>query len=156
MKKNWWWRWTVEKPAAFGDWLCLVLVVMPAELLDRLTLRKAIALIPIVILVIAFAHNIPLPPEILFIGDALAYLDILTIVFLLAAIGRAGAILYIVRNGVGDAVRRLSLAVAFVARRVDGRHRRAVVGALRSAVQRSKNSEYGSNEHGQFGVLVGA
>jgi hypothetical protein len=33
MKKNWWWRWTVERPAAFGDWLWLVLVVQPANFL---------------------------------------------------------------------------------------------------------------------------
>src|SRR5215472_5276504 len=87
MKKNWWWTWTVERPAAFGDWLWLMLVVLPADLLNRLTVRKAIAFIPVVVLILAFAHNIPLPPEILFLGDALAYFDVLTIIFLLAARG---------------------------------------------------------------------
>jgi len=125
MKKNWWQRWTVERPAAFGDWLWLVLVVLPAEWLDRLTIRKIIAFIPVVILVIAFAHNIPLPPEILFLGDALAYLDMLTLLFLLAAIGRAGAILYLVRQMAGSAARALAKALTPAIRRVDFRHRRA-------------------------------
>ena len=124
MKKNWWWRWTVERPAAFGDWFWLVLVVLPADFLDRLTLRKIIAFVPVVILAIAFAHNIPLPPEILFLGDALAYLDILTIVFLLAAIGRAGAILYFVRQVVGNTARALAKALMPAIRRADFRHRR--------------------------------
>ena len=125
MKKNWWWRWTVERPAAFGDWLWLMLVVLPADFLDRLTFRKIIAFLPIVILAIAFAHNIPPPPEILFLGDALAYLDMLTILFLLAAIGRAGAILYFVRQMVGHAARGLAKALMPAFPRADSRHRRA-------------------------------
>jgi hypothetical protein len=125
MKKNWWRRWTVDRPAAFGDWLWLVLVVLPAELLDRLTWRKIIAFVPVVILAIAFAHNIPLPPEILFLGDALAYLDMLTILFLLAAIGRAGAVLYFVRRIAGKAAGGLAKALAPALRRADSRHRRA-------------------------------
>jgi hypothetical protein len=125
MRKDWWWRWTVEKPAAFGDWLWLVLVVLPAERLERLTIRKIIALLPIAVLAIAFAHNIPLPPEILFLGDALAYLDILAIVLLLAAMGRAGAILYLVRRMAGDAARWLARAAAPAIRWADSRHRRA-------------------------------
>jgi hypothetical protein len=125
MKKNWWRRWTVERPAAFGDWLWLVLVVLPAEWLDRLTIRKIIAFVPVVILAIAFAHNVPLPPEILFLGDALAYLDMLTILFLLAAIGRAGAILYFVRQMIGNAARALAKTLAPALRRADFRHRRA-------------------------------
>jgi hypothetical protein len=125
MKKNWWRRWTVDRPAAFGDWLWLVLVVQPAELLDRLTWRKTIAFVPVLILAVAFAHNIPLPPEILFLGDALAYLDMLTILFLLAALGRAGAILYFVRRMAGKAARGLAKAFAPAFPRTDSRHRRA-------------------------------
>ena len=125
MRKDWWWRWTVEKPAAFGDWLWLVLVVLPAEKLERLTIRKIIALLPILAVVIAFAHNIPMPPEIVFLGDALAYLDILTIVLLLAAIGRLGAFLYFVRAMAEDVTRRLAGALALAIRRADFRHRRA-------------------------------
>ena len=60
--------------------------MLPADFLDRLTFRNAVALLlPLAILTIAFAHNVPLPPEVLFLGDALAYLDVLTIFLMLAA-----------------------------------------------------------------------
>jgi hypothetical protein len=125
IKKSWWWTWTVERPAAFGDWLWLILVVLPAEFLDRLTLRKVIAFLPLAIFAIAFAHNIPLPPEVVFVGDALAYLDILTILFLLTAIGRAGTLLYFVRQAVGSMARWLAQTLPVMVRRSDSRHSRA-------------------------------
>src|SRR5215471_1834730 len=145
MQKNWWWRWTVERPAAFGDWLWLVLVVQLADFLNRLTLRKVIAFIPLVILIVAFAHNVPLPPQVLFLGDALAYLDILTIVFLVTAIARAGAVLYFARQMVGNATRRLAKAIAPIARRADSRHPRANTGALKRLIRnmKKKDDEYG-------------
>lgn len=145
MKKNWWWRWTVERPAAFGDWLWLVLVLQPANFLNRLTVRKVIAFIPVVILIVAFAHNIPLPPEVVVLGDALAYLDILTIVFLVTAIARAGAVFYFVRQMVGDAARRLAKAIAPIARRADSRHRRANTAALTRLIRNMKKKD---DEHG--------
>src|ERR1700757_2880540 len=97
MLKRLWQKWTIDKPAAFGDWLYQVLVVELAALLDRLTLRQVIAFIPVVILVIAYAHSIPLPPELVLVGDLLAYLDIFSILLLLSVIGRVSAIIYVVR-----------------------------------------------------------
>lgn len=107
-----------------------------------------------VILVIAFAHNIPLPPEILFVGDALAYLDMLTIVFLLAAIGRAGAILYFVRQMVGKAARGLAKARMPVFPRADSRHRRAnsAIGRKRLFGQSKKQDDDCGPLH--WGVLA--
>jgi hypothetical protein len=145
MKNDWWWRWTVERPAAFGDWLWLVLVLQPANFLNRLTLRKVIAFIPVVILIVAYAHNFPLPPEVLFLGDALAYLDVLTILFLVTAIARSGAALYFVRQMVGNAARRLAKAIAPIARRADSRHRRTNTGALRRLIRDMKKKD---DEHG--------
>jgi hypothetical protein len=140
MKKNWWRRWTVERPAAFGDWLRLVLVVLPADFLNKLTVRKVIALIPVAILLVAFAQHIPLPAEIVFFGDALAYLDILTIVFVLAAIARAGAILYFVRQMAESIAHRLAKAIMPMVRREDSRHRRAV-GALRRHLKKQDDEQ---------------
>ena len=126
MEKNWWWRWTVERPAALGDWLWLVLVVLPADFLDRLTFRKVVALLlPLAILTIAFAHNVPLPPEVLFLGDAFAYLDVLTILLMLAALGRARQLLYVVHIALANAARSLAKALVPETRRTDARHRRA-------------------------------
>ena len=140
MKKNWWWRWTVERPAAFGDWLWLVLVVLPADFLDRLTFRKAVALLlPLAILTIAFAHNVPLPPEVLFLGDALAYLDVLTIFLMLAAFGRARQLVYVVQEVLANAARSLAPKI----RRADSRHRRA-----RGEGKRSARGSTGSEEDG--------
>src|SRR3984957_18251315 len=89
-----WRTWTIDKPAALGDWLWEILVVELAAFLDRLTLRQVIAFIPVVILVVAYTHSIPLPPELMLVGDVLAYIDIFSIILLLSLIGRAATILY--------------------------------------------------------------
>jgi hypothetical protein len=110
MLKQLWQKWTIDKPAALGDWLHLILVVELAALLDRLTLRRAIALIPIVILAIAYAHSIPLPPELMLVGDLLAYLDIFSVLLLLSVIGRVSTMLYVVRQMAERVLRLVSLA----------------------------------------------
>ena len=144
MKKNWWWRWTVERPAALGDWLWRVLVVLPADFIDRLTFRKAVGLLlPVAILTIAFAHNVPPPPEVLFLGDALAYLDVLTIFLMLAALGRARQLLYVVQVALANAARSLAKALAPETRRADSRHRRA-----RGERKQSPRGPTGSEEDG--------
>jgi len=110
MRKDCWYRWTVERPAAFGDWLWLMLVARPAELLDRLTPRKILTFLPVALLAIAFAQTLPLDLAILFAGDTVMYLEALTILSLLAAGGRARSIFRAVR-------RESRAAIQFVARR---------------------------------------
>src|ERR1700749_1223553 len=110
MWKQLWQEWTIDSPAAFGDWLYQILVVELAALLDRLTLRQVIAFIPVVILVIAYAHSIPIPPELMLVGDVLAYLDIFSILLLLSVIGRVSAILYVIRQTAERVLRLASLA----------------------------------------------
>jgi len=110
MLKRLWREWTIDKPAAFGDWLHLILVVELAALLDRLTLRQVIAFIPVVILVIAYAHSIPLPPELMLVGDLLAYLDIFSILLLLSVVGRVSALLYVARQVAARALGLINLA----------------------------------------------
>ena len=92
MFKQLWKKWTVDKPAAFGDLLWKIFVVQLAALLDRLTLRQIIAFIPVVILVLAYAHSIPIPPELMLIGDVLAYIDIFSVILLLSILGRVTAL----------------------------------------------------------------
>jgi hypothetical protein len=110
MWKRLWREWTIDRPAAFGDWLYQILVVELAAMLDRVTLRQVIALIPVVILVIAYAHSIPIPPELMLVGDLLAYLDIFSILLLLSVIGRVTAILYVIRQMADRLLRLMSLA----------------------------------------------
>jgi hypothetical protein len=123
MWKPFWRKWTVDKPAAFGDRLWEVLVVELAAFLDRLTLRQVIAFIPVVILVVAYAHSIPIPPELMLIGDVLAYIDIFSIILLLSLVGRAAAVLYAIRHAAEQMLRLVSRA-RLVLRRPDSRHRR--------------------------------
>jgi hypothetical protein len=123
MWKQLWRKWTVDKPAAFGDWLWEVLVVEFAAFLDRLTLRQVVAFIPVVILILAYAHRIPIPPELMLVGDMLAYIDIFSMILLLSLLGRAAAILYVVRRTAEHMVSLVSHARSRL-RRPDSRHRR--------------------------------
>jgi hypothetical protein len=121
--KQCWQRWTYEVPLAIGDALWEVLVVQLAAQLDRLTVRKVIAFIPVVILVLAYYHSIPIPPELMLIGDFLAYIDIFSVLFLVGVLSRFTTILFVVKQA---AARIASLAVHVVAhlQRLDVRHRR--------------------------------
>ena len=102
--KNWWRRWTYEVPLFISDALRDVLVVQLAAWLDRLTLRQIIAFIPCVILVLAYAHNIPIPPELMLVGDLLAYIDIFSVILLLSMLSRAAAICFVVKQATLPAI----------------------------------------------------
>jgi hypothetical protein len=123
MWKALWKKWTIDKPAMLGDWLWDVFVVQLAALLDRLTLRRIIALIPIVILVLAYHHRIPLPPELMLVGDLLAYMDIFSMLFLLGVLSRVETLVFIMKR-VATRVAALASSLMTAARRLDFRHRR--------------------------------
>ncbi|MBR0715101.1 hypothetical protein JQ632_14175 [Bradyrhizobium liaoningense] len=142
MWKALWKTWTIDKPAALGNWLWEVLVVQLAALLDRLTLRKIIAFIPVVILILAYYHRIPIPPELMLVGDFLAYIDVFAVAFLLGVFSRATTILFVVKQATGRAAQlALSLVAAF--QRLDFRHRRegGAKNRTRSAGQTRKDDE---------------
>jgi hypothetical protein len=141
MWKRLWQVWTIDRPAAFGDWLHQILVVELAALLDRLTLRQVIAFIPVVILVIAYAHSIPLPPELMLVGDLLAYLDIFSILLLLSVIGRVSAILYVISQ-MAQRVFRLTSLVRRSLRRPDSRRQTRVARTRRPSSQ-ARNEDDG-------------
>ena len=121
MWKAFWQKWTIDKPAAFGDRLWDVLVVQLAALLDRVTVRDIIAFIPVVILVWAYTHHIPLPPELMLVGDLLAYIDIFSVFFLLGVLSRIATVLFIVKQA---SARVTGLASRLLKRVQDVRHRR--------------------------------
>jgi hypothetical protein len=123
MWKQLWKKWTLDRPAAFGDWLWDVFVVQLAAFLDRLTLRRVIALIPFVILILAYAHSIPIPPELMLVGDFLAYIDIFSVIFLLGILSRVTTILFILKQAAAQAS-RLSRGLLAGMKRLDFRHRR--------------------------------
>ncbi|MBR0843992.1 hypothetical protein JQ607_27665 [Bradyrhizobium liaoningense] len=121
--KSWWRKWSYEIPLAIGDALWEVLVVQFAALLDRLTVRKVIALIPVAIIVLAYYHRIPIPPELMLVGDFLAYIDIFSVLFLVGVLSRVTTILFIVKQAAASIARLGGSVVAHVQRR-DMRHRR--------------------------------
>jgi hypothetical protein len=123
MWKQLWKKWTLDKPAAFGDLLWQVLVVQFAAFLDRLTLRQIVAFIPAVILVVAYAHSIPIPPELMLVGDVLAYIDIFSVILLLGMLTRIAAVWLFVRQATEHAVKLVHTMLAG-ARRFDFRHGR--------------------------------
>ena len=153
MKRGLWHRWTVDKPAAFGDWLWDVFVVQFAAWLDRLTLRKIIAFIPVVILVLAYMHRIPIPPELLLVGDLLAYVDVFAMIFLLGMLTRISMVLYVLKRAMEFAGVGAGGALAGL-RRLDFRHRRAAGegGRRKRGATRAKPSD----DDGDVWIGVGA
>jgi hypothetical protein len=123
MWKAFWKKWTLDKPALGGDWLWDVLVVRFAAWLDRLTLRQIVAFIPVLILVLAYYHKIPLPPELLLLGDLLAYIDVFSALFLLGILSRATTILFVISQSAAR-IAKLASSVMTMARRLHFRHRR--------------------------------
>lgn len=121
--KQWWRKCTYEVPLAIGDALWEVLVVQLAALLDRLTVRKVIAFIPVVILIWAYYHSIPIPPELMLIGDLLAYIDIFSVLFLVGVLSRVTTILFVVKQ-VAARIATVAGHIITQSQRLDVRHRR--------------------------------
>jgi hypothetical protein len=142
--KELWKKWTIDKPAALGDWLWDVFVVQLAAILDKLTLRQVIAFIPVVILILAYAHSIPLPPELVLLGDLLAYIDIFSLLFLLALLSRVATVVFIMKQAI-------ALAASLVSRlregmqRLDYRHRRE--GGAKNRKRMTDRTKNNDDEH---------
>jgi len=123
MWKALWKKWTIDRPAAFGDLLREVCVVQFAAFLDRLTIRKVIALVPIVLIAVAYHHGIPLPPELMLVGDLLAYLDVVTVILLVGMLSRVTTILFVIKQAVAR-LAQFADGLTTAMRRLDFRHRR--------------------------------
>jgi hypothetical protein len=150
MWKQLWQKWTLDKPAAFGDLLWEVFVVQFAALLDRLTLRRVIAFIPIPILILAYSHNIPIPPELMLLGDVLAYLDIYAVILLVGMMSRFSTVVFIFKQAAAQA-RQIAGNLLAGAKALDFRHRRE--GGAKShkrIASRAKNEN--DDPAGIFGV----
>ena len=144
MWKAFWQKWTVDKPAALGDWLWDIFVVQLAAYLDRLTWRKVIALIPIVILILAYDHKIPIPPTLMLVGDLLAYIDIFSMLFLLGVLSRIETISFVMKQATARVARLVSGLLEGV-QRLDFRHRReGGANNRRRMARRARDDEDGS------------
>jgi hypothetical protein len=147
--KQWWRRWTYEVPLAIGDALWEVLVVQLAALLDRLTVRKVIAFIPVIILIAAYYHSIPIPPELMLVGDVLAYIDIFSVLFLVGVLTRISTILFVIKQATAR-IAQLAASIGVQMQRLDIRHRRQ-----RSAPTRPRHKPDRSEDDRAFGGAWG-
>ena len=96
----------------------------PANKLPETVIDAFWSVIPVVILIFAYLHRIPIPPELMLLGDLLAYIDVFAMVFLLSMIGRVGVVLYVLKRAIDFAISCVSGALTSL-RRLDFRHRRA-------------------------------
>lgn len=120
MWRQLWRKWTIDKPAAIGDLLWDVFVV---QLAAFLTWRRVVAALPLVLLIFAYAHQIPVPPELALVGDFLAYIDVFSIVLLLGILSRVTTIYYLVKQATSHALKLASQAQLMM-HRLGARHRR--------------------------------
>ena len=150
MWKQLWKKWTIDRPAAFGDWLWDVFVVQLAAWLDRLTLRQVIAFIPVVILILAYAHRIPIPPELMLVGDLLAYIDVFSAIFLLSIMTRVATIAFILKQVSAQAIRLASKLLAGAKARDFRHHRGARLKGRKRTAGRARNE----NDEGAIGALA--
>lgn len=149
MLKALWKKWTLDKPAAFGDLFWDVFVVQFAAFLDRFTIRKVIALtVPIVFLAVAYHHGIALPPELVLAGDFLAYIDVFTVVLLVGMLSRATTILFVIKQAAARSAQFADSLMA-VARRLDIRHRHRPAGKGR------KRATGRPTSHDDEGIVIG-
>ena len=66
--------------------------------MNRVTWRQTLAFLPIVILILAYYRRIPVPPELLLLGDVLAYIDIFAVLLLLSMLSHGARILSIIKR----------------------------------------------------------
>ncbi|WP_316190236.1 hypothetical protein [Bradyrhizobium sp. SZCCHNS2096] len=149
MWKAFWRKWTVDRPALLGDWLWDVLVVQFAAFLDRLTLRRVVALLPVLILIFAYYHRIPIPPELMLVGDVLAYIDIFSVLLLLGILSRVTTILFIVKQATAR-IASLTRSLAATVGRLNIRHRRE-----RGTRVRKRLADRCGNEGDDEPIIVG-
>ena len=128
--KSWWQKWTIDRPAAFGDWLWLVLVVQLAELLNRLTVRRVIEVVAITLLALIFVQTFPFDIAILFAGDTLMYLELVTLASLVATTLRVGRMLSHAFMQVKNALYAALALIPRLARRVRMPRRKKPVAGL--------------------------
>jgi len=144
MWRQLWQKWTIDKPAAFGDLLWNVFVVQLAAFLDRLTWRRVVAVLPLVLIIFAYAHEIPVPPELALVGDFLAYIDVVSVLFLFSVLSRVTTIYYLVKQATSHALKLVS-QMQLMMHRLGARHRRE--GGVQNRARLGKRAQKSDEDH---------
>ena len=124
MWKQVWRKWTIDKPAVFGDWLWEMVVVEPAAFLRPVDFETYDSVHPCGHSSGGLRPQHPAPPGIDLIGDMLAYIDVFSIILLLSLLGRAATIVYVIRQA-AEHLLELVRQARIRLHRPDSRHRRA-------------------------------
>ena len=134
MIRKLWRNLTIEWPAHLYDWLWFLLVIRPAEFLNRLIIKRIIWVAGVLVLFYGLAHIFPIVLALTFAADTMLYFEVITAVTYFAARAR----MRVVANAVKDAtLRSLSRLSRAFARRylATGRQRRNA-----SALRRNRSS----------------
>jgi hypothetical protein len=131
--KDWWQKITIDWPCALGDFLWAMLVVEPARLIDRITRRRVLHVIGLILLVIFFQQVVAMDLVFLFGIDLGLLMEVAAAVFILTARDQGRTLV--------DATRRNLKLAAHIVRR--GRVRETVTRACRKLLLPSNNDEDG-------------
>lgn len=83
--RDWWQKLTIDWPCALGDWLWAMLVVEPAQLIDKITRRRALHIIGLILLVLFFQQVVAMDLTFLFGVDLGLLMEVSAAVFILVA-----------------------------------------------------------------------
>ena len=131
--KDWWQKISIDWPCALGDFLWTMLVVQPARLIDKITRRRVLHVIGLILLVIFFQQVVAMDLVFLFGIDLGLLMEMAAAIFILTARDQG-------RTLVNMSRRNLKRAVQVVR---GGRVRETVTRACRKLLLPNSDDEYG-------------
>jgi len=96
--KDWWQKLSIDWPCALGDFLWAVLVVAPARLIDKITRRRVLHIIGLLLLLLFFQQVIAMDLTFLFGVDLGLLMEVSAAVFILLAREQGKAVLIAIRQ----------------------------------------------------------
>ena len=117
---NLWQKLTIDWPCVLGDWLWNNFILAIVGFLNRLTIRRIVIFVGVLLIAAAAAQLLTADLAIVFAGDAMFYFEIATAVYLVAARGHALRGLQIASRVIRQALQNLTNMFS----RFGGRQRR--------------------------------
>ncbi len=96
--KDWWQKLSIDWPCALGDWLWAVLVVEPVRLVHRITRRRVLQFIGILLLLLFLQQVMILHLTFLFGVDLGLLMEVAAAIFILAVRDRGKAVVAVTRH----------------------------------------------------------
>jgi len=131
--KDWWQKISIDWPCALGDFLWAMLVVQPPRLIDKLTKRRVLHLVGLILLLMFFQQVVAMDLTFLFGIDLGLLMEVGAAIFILTARDQ-------VRTVLDQTRRNLKRAMQVVRR---GRVRETVTRACRKLLLPGSDDEDG-------------